>query len=269
MNQSARGSKKASSNGQNLVTILFVLGIIGWGFFAIDRLTESDKGPKSNKIQGRALGQEAGWKKTVRDWLTKKLSTEGAEREAEGQSVSRNIPMEAEPKGLKRQELQEEEPLLTAEKDVETGVATAAEESTPAVFLFYKLNTKGNPVLSQVKRENLENGDLKTLVTQLIKGPTLREQDKDYIDSFIRKPRILGAGIEGRCAWVNFDTSFGAGVSYQTLRFQIQQLFRNLEAWKGVHCMELRVRGQYNPHLGSDGLYFPKRIDAAWLKENL
>ena len=124
-------------------------------------------------------------------------------------------------------------------------------------------------MLSQVKREVADGADLKTMVTQLIKGPTMREQDKDYIDSFIRKPRILGAGVEGRCGYVNFDASFGAGVSYQTLRFQIQQLFRNMEAWRGVHCLELRVRGQYSPHLGSDGLYFPKRIDAAWLQENL
>ncbi len=269
MNRSARGSKKSSSNGQNLVTILFVLGIIGWGFFAIDRLTESEQGPKANKIQGRALGQEAGWKKTVRDWLTKKLSSEGV-KGGEGQSVSRNIPLEPEPKGLKRQELQEEEPALVAEKEEPLAASAAPEEeSNPAVFLFYKLNAKGNPVLSQVKRDLGEKTDLKTMVSQLIKGPTMREQDKDYIDSFIRKPRILGAGVEGRCAFVNFDSTFGAGVSYQTLRFQIQQLYRNMEAWKGVHCLELKVRGQYSPHLGSDGLYFPKRIDSAWLKENL
>lgn len=264
MSRGGKSSKKASSNGQNLVTILFVLGIIGWGFFAIDRLTESEHSTKSNKVQGRALGHEAGWKKSVRDWLTKKLSSEGGGKEVEGQAVSRNIPIEPEPKGLKRQDLQEE-----PQREDEAAAPVVAEEGNPTVFLLYKLNAKGNPVLSQVKREVADGADLKTMVTQLIKGPTMREQDKDYIDSFIRKPRILGAGVEGRCGYVNFDSSFGAGVSYQTLRFQIQQLFRNMESWRGVHCLELRVRGQYSPHLGSDGLYFPKRIDAAWLQENL
>lgn len=253
-----------------MVTILFVLGIIGWGFFAIDRLTDTDRGVKSAKVQGRALGQEAGWKKTVRDWLTKKLSSEGAGKDTETQSVSRNIPLEPEPKGLKRQDLVEEPVDLPAA--AETGIAEKPEsgETTPVTFLFYKLNTKGNPVLSRVRRDLAEDkSDLKSMVAQLIKGPTIGEQDKDYIDSFIRKPRILGAGVEDSCGFVNFDSSFGAGVSYQTLRFQIQQIFRNMEAWKGVHCLELRVRGRHSSHLGSDGLYLPKRIDAAWLKENL
>ena len=100
MSRGGKSSKKASSNGQNLVTILFVLGIIGWGFFAIDRLTESEHSTKSNKVQGRALGHEAGWKKSVRDWLTKKLSSEGGGKEVEGQAVSRNIPIEPEPRDL-------------------------------------------------------------------------------------------------------------------------------------------------------------------------
>ena len=256
-----------------MVTILFVLGIIGWGFFAIDRLTDNDRGVKSTKVQGRALGQEAGWKKTARDWLTRKLSSDGGGKDNEAQSVSRNIPLEPEPKGLKRQDFVEE-PIDAPVAEEAAAAAAAAKpetgETTPVTFLFYKLNTKGNPVLSRVRRDLAEDkSDLKSMISQLIKGPTIGEQDKDYIDSFIRKPRILGAGVESGCGFVNFDSSFGAGVSYQTLRFQIQQIFRNMEAWKGVHCLELRVRGKHSSHLGSDGLYLPKRIDAAWLKENL
>lgn len=266
MNRSARGSKKTTSNGQNLVTILFVLGIIGWGFFAIDRLTEASEGPKPGKIQGRALGQEAGWKKTARDWLTKKLSSDTPETARAGEhSVSRNIPLEAEPKGLRREDIQEDTGEMEAVPE-----KVAAAEGNPTEFLFYKLNSRGQPVLSRVSRETATGkGDLKSMVSKLIKGPTLGEQDKDYIDSFIRKPKILGAGVEGRCAFVNFDKSFGAGASYQTLRFQVQQVFRNMELWTGAKCLELRVGGQHSTHLGGDGLYLPKRIDAAWLKENL
>jgi hypothetical protein len=75
--------------------------------------------------------------------------------------------------------------------------------------------------------------------------------------------------MEGHCAVVNFDKNFGAGVSYQTLKFQIRQIYRNVELWHHATCLELKIGGKYTPYLGTDGLFFPKRIDSAWLRQNL
>lgn len=267
MSRGRNGGKSTGTN-QNLVTILFVLGIIGWGFFAIDRLTETEGSPRGVRSQGRALGQEAGWKKTARDWLNKKLSSSTDKRPAPDGSVSRNIPQEdlvpvmPEPKGLK---MDREDEAPGSEKRIEIGDSVT--DST--VFLFYRLNSKGQPVLARLQRPPGEDLDLKSRVGELIKGPSIAEQDKDFIDSFVRKPRILGARMDGTCAVINFDQNFGAGVSYQTLRFQVQQIFRNIALWENATCLELKVGGKYSPHLGSDGLFFPKRIDAAWLKQNL
>lgn len=265
---SRKGTRKAAADSQNLVTILFVLGVVGWGFFAIDRLTDTENSRKSSKVQGRASGQEAGWKKSARDWLTKKLSPEApAPQDAESASVSRNvpqgeIPLLPEPGGLRRaQALPDEEETLTQKHEVEA--------IDSADFYFYRLNDKGQPVLAKVTRSLAEGKtDPRSMLGVLIKGPSSAETDRDFIDSFVRKPRVLSVSRSGQCSLVDFDANFGAGVSYQTLRFQIEQIYRNLKQWTGSKCLELKVRGQYSPHLGSDGIFFPRRIDERWLREN-
>lgn len=265
---SRNGRKPAGGDGQNLVTILFVLGVIGWGFFAIDRLTEPASPQKVSKVQGRATGQESGWRKTARDWLSQKIGTSGsAVKPAEKSRVSRNVaadevPMVAEPGNLKAELSEEAGETLTERRD-----ETIAAESA-AKFYFYRLNQKGQPVLARLSRPSAA-GDLKGRLNELIRGPSGAEQDKDFIDSFIRKPRVLSASVQGKCTVVDFDVNFGSGVSYQTLRLQIQQLYRNTQMWQGTECLEIKLRGKYSPHLGTDGLYFPRRIDAAWLRQNL
>ena len=267
---SRSGKKTAGGDGQNLVTILFVLGIIGWGFFAIDRLTEPATTQKSTKIQGRTGGSESGWKKTARDWLTQKIGSGRAEvkPDAKRSSISRNVasdevPMVSEPGGLKAELAEETGPTLVEgrEEIIDTAIS--------GKFYFYRLNSNGQPVLRQITRPVSGSGDLKARLNDLIKGPSVAEQEKDYIDSFVRKPRILGVSVQGKCGIINFDANFGSGVSYPTLRFQIQQIYRNLALWKGTDCLEIKIQGKYRPHLGTDGLFFPRRIDSAWLKQNL
>ncbi|MFO1479726.1 MAG: hypothetical protein U1F40_05960 [Turneriella sp.] len=265
-----RSGKKSSGDGQSLVTILFVLGVIGWGFFAIDRLTDSDSGTKSPRIQGRASGQESGWKKGMRDWLSRSLNSKEPVSTARAESVSRNvganeIPLVPDPKGL-RVDSGEQRELLT-ERDP---IPDAEDVGRELPVYLYRLNSRGQPVLSQVRRRLANaDADLAHRLALVIRGPSAAEADKDYIDSFIRKPRILGASMHDGCAVVDFDTNFGAGVSHQTLKFQIRQLFRNVQAWTKLPCLELTVRGKYQPHLGTDGIYFPRRLDAQWLAENL
>lgn len=257
-------SGRKNSEGQGLVTILFVLGVIGWGFFAIDRLTDSDKGQRAPKIQGRASGQEAGWKKSMRDWFTRSFGAQEQNR-VSTESVSRNvgeIPLLPEPEGLKPDN---EHELLTGR-----GIGPKVEQSGQEVpVYFYRLNSRGQPVLSEVRRQwSAGKSDLLERLRLVIRGPSSAEVEKDYIDSFIRKPRILSASLRDGCALVDFDSNFGAGVSHQTLKFQIRQLFRNIQAWTGDSCLELTIRGKYQSHLGSDGMYFPRRIDARWVTEN-
>jgi len=263
------GRKPAGGDGQNLVTILFVLGVIGWGFFAIDRLTEPATQQKTSKVQGRATGQESGWRKTAREWLSQKIGSNGAPAKIQEKTrVSRNVaadevPMVAEPGNLKAELAEEAGETLTASPEAPVQLETTGK------FYFYRLNAKGQPVLAKLERPTAAAGNLKARLNELIRGPSGAEQDKDFIDSFIRKPRVLGAIVKGRCTAVDFDANFGSGVSYQTLRLQIQQLYKNTQAWQGTDCLEITLRGKYSPHLGTDGLYFPRRIDAAWLKENL
>jgi hypothetical protein len=267
-----RAGKKRSGDGQSLVTILFVLGVIGWGFFAIDRLTDSDSGAKSPRIQGRASGQESGWKKGMRDWLARSLHSQEPSATARAESVSRNvganeIPLVPDPKGLKVDSAEQGGGELLTERDPIPEVEEIGRELP--VYL-YRLNSRGQPVLSQVRRRLANaDADLAHRLALVIRGPSAAEADKDYIDSFIRKPHILGASMHNGCAVVDFDSNFGAGVSHQTLKFQIRQLFRNVQAWTKASCLELTVRGKYQPHLGTDGIYFPRRIDAQWLAENL
>ncbi|HRP69741.1 MAG TPA: hypothetical protein PLY93_09450 [Turneriella sp.] len=269
MAKGARGSKNNGADGQHLITILFVLGVIGWGFFAIDRLTDPEEtsriGVNSASARGHSVDNSS-WRKNLRAWLSKKLSVEKQTVVSKPQRVSLNIPLEQEPQNLTREDLEE---TLTQVDIKEEPLAEKPSQNEVSV-LFYRLDKKGQPTLSMVKRAiDAEKRSLRSMLTLLIKGPTLNEQDRDYIDSFIRKPRVLSAGVHRECVYIDFDKNFGSGVSYQTMRFQIQQLFTNATVWTKTSCLELRVQGKYTPHLGSDGLFFPKRIDAVWLKENL
>jgi spore germination protein GerM len=269
------GTRKSNNDGQSLVTILFALGIIGWGFFAIDRLTEDGADPKSSRIKGHVAGRTSGWKRDVRDWLNSKLGSDSSpEATLRKQTVHRNlpeselggIPVLPEPEGL------EAESLLGAAEQIPTDGQHDADDKSgeKTAMLFYRLNKKGQPVLTRVKRKlAAANSGLDQMLESLIKGPTPPEIDRDFIDSFIRKPRVRSVAISGRCAVVDFDKNFGAGVSYQTMRFQVQQIFQNLHLWKRISCLEIKINGRHNPHMGSDGLYFPKRIDAVWLSKNV
>lgn len=266
-----RSGKRSSTDGQGLVTILFVLGVIGWGFFAIDRLTDSDSTTRSPRIQGRASGQEAGWKKTARDWLARSLNSRQSPTSGQAESISRNvgpneIPLVPDPRGLKVDTGEQKGGELLTERDP---MPEAEDIGRDLPVYLYRLNSRGKPVLAQVRRRLASaDADLAHRLALVIRGPTAAEADKDFIDSFIRKPRILGASMHDGCAVVDFDNNFGAGVSHQTLKFQIRQIFRNVQAWTKAPCLELTVRGKYQPHLGSDGIYFPRRIDARWLAEN-
>lgn len=265
------GKKSPVSDGQNLVTILFVLGVTGWGFFAIDRLTDSSLPQKTARIQGRALGHESSWRKSAYDWLTKKLAAEPSQKKIVSERVSSNvasegIPLLPDPKGLKADAVESLETLT--EPVMEQHGETEADVREIPVLL-YRLNSKGKPVLSQVRRK-LSDSDatLTARLNAVIRGPNSRETNRDFIDSFVRKPKILHAAVKGLCTHINFDSNFGAGVSHQTLKYQIRQLYQNSELWTRKSCLEITVRGKYQSHLGSDGIYFPQRLDARWLAEN-
>lgn len=258
MGQGRRSGKTSSSEGKNLVTILFVLGVIGWGFFAIDRLTETDSGGRTRAMQGRASGQEAGWKKDLRDWLNRKLAaapvnetrrTNETIRNTSAEATSTDVPLLAEPSGLIRESLGDE-------------------KSDGGVYL-YRLNSKGKPVLTRVKRERPhEVGNLASYLNEVIRGPSEAELELDFVDSFIHKPKILRVKTEGSCVIIDFDRKFGAGVSHQTLRYQLRQIFKNIQQVKQVDCMQILISGKHQEHLGTDGIYVPERIDGAWFKEN-
>ncbi|MCX7633880.1 MAG: hypothetical protein N2Z22_11170 [Turneriella sp.] len=241
-----------------MITFLFVIGVIGWGFFAIDRLTEPGANYARSRMQGRAAGQEASWKKTIREWLSQSLDTENTKKPATTERVTRNtgtIPLLPELQGL-RPELEESLPIM------EDPLLKSGEDQ----LLLYKLNSRGQPTLAKVRRD-LAGKDLAARLNLVIRGPTQKELDTDYIDSFIRKPRVLRVEQKAGCMVVDMDENFGAGVSHQTLRFQIRQIFSNLQLWANCECLRLTVHGRYRRHLGSDGLYIPPAIDHRWLQD--
>jgi len=252
-----RAAKKQSSDSSSLVTILFVLGIIGWGFFAIDRLTESDQAAPRGSIKGRATGQDAGWRRDVRNWLTRRISsTPDSKRPVQGESLS-NVPQV------------DRGALATDEVPVLSEPSGLKAEGSNSIYL-YKLNSKGQPVLAKVERQSLAQSEsLREYIESVIRGPTESEVEKDFIDSFIRKPKILSAKLADTCVLINFDNKFGAGVSHQVLRYQIKQIFRNIRQIQQVDCLKILVSGKHQAHLGADGLAIPERIDSAWLNQNL
>ena len=267
----AQAKKKQETN--RLVTVLFAVGAIGWLFFAYDRLTESKNPPRTQAPTKLAKSSDNSWKRDLKDWLIEKLSE--TDRRDSGPKSSRmsNIPRSAELPILPEPEALKEERSSNGESLVRSEIPELTREiegnATSMPFYFFRLDQKGLPRLTKLVRQ-VDSGRANQidLLKQLVAGPTSREQENDFIDSFVSKPKVLSATVEDQCAILNFNEKFGAGVSFQTLKFQLRQLYKNVESWYKVDCMKIRIKGKSVSTLGSDGLMIPSVITASWIAAN-
>lgn len=249
----ARKPVKSAANDRSLVPILFTIGVIGWGFFAIDRLLS----PEMKRIQNNggpkiesAKDTENSWSSWLLDYIESKSSKNKKVND------TRNVPSRFE-------QSQPENNMPILGDDPITGFSMEAQQQLQKnVYIYlYALDREGNPVLKRLTRRVSSEDQMGSALQEVINGPTSAEEQKDFIDSFPAKPMILNVEKIRETLVLDLDDQFGVGVSFQSLRFQLQQLWKTASQFSGVKSLKIRINGREVKHLGGDGTPLPSLIN--------
>ncbi len=254
-----------------LVPVLFTIGIIGWGFFAIDRLTSSQIQNKIslknnfNNISKQKVKKTDSFLQTIKDWIITQL-IESKKVTPINSSLSKNntIPVLLED-DLNLNKI--DDPQINEKKKI-----GLSQQSKQAKVYFYK-NTSSGLKLRSVNREiqfkesdNIE----KATFNQLFLGPTGQERIKNFLDSFPGKPEVLSVKRNGKIMIINFKKLFGYGLSQQMVKSQLKQLFITAKQFHGISKIKLLLRNKPFKKLGGDSLLIPDVIDeTSWLLTSL
>ncbi len=272
----------SKSSERNIIPLIFTIGIISWGFFAIARMTDSSseiiprRGSKAERT-------ETGTLTALKLWLLDKITkNDKTEKEIKMKTLApiqtaiaarpddlpvvddplAGIPLSAQLPETEAHQAAGKDELPTLESLPERPVSP----SSAKVYL-YALDKNGSPRLKSVRRE-ISGGDVRLLALQAsIKGPTAAEEMRDFIDSFPAKPKIISLQQKDDTLIINFSDNFGVGVSHSTLKFQIQQLLHTAKQFEGINAISIRINGKASRHLGGDGIAVPDRIDLASLNK--
>lgn len=228
----AMARKPAGKSGSTSpVVIIFTIGVVGWGFFAIDRLTSPPVGvvnAHNAAVTGAEQKPEPGKSKSIKKWILEWLQPE----------------LEAPQKARARQK--------------------GSESLTAQVKLYmYRMDQRGDTHLVPVARKiDQFSGDdpLKKLFSLVIAGPTDREIKQDFLDSFPDKPRIRSVRKKGEIIEIDFEEGFGHGISFEMVQLQIRQLLKTAKALPGIRKLRILINGNVARQLGGDGLTLPETI---------
>ena len=245
--------RKIRKKENRTIPILFTLGVISWGFFAIDRLTSpKDIGGHLEKKFHNLEKKETSMKQTsamqeVIGWLHTKLS----ELDRINQKTSINLKnsneiVEAKPK------------FIPKDKKV--------------TLYFYKAGSARldlHAVERVLSSKDIEQ-DKYTAIDLLVKGPTAQEKIMNYLDSFPEKPKLLSVKKNGSILIINFNSGFAKNLSHQMIRHQLKQLLKTAKQFPGISDIELQIKSKRIKTLGAEQLALPEKInERSWLFDQL
>ncbi len=244
--------------------MLFTIGVIGWGFFAIDRLTSSqlddavDIKKNFHNVPGtlaRTNESSNSFFQEMKDWVLMKL-------------------IQVRSENLKRDDLPVlPEASLNFEEVKDTKLKTKSNKlGRPnlirAKLYFYKSYASGMrlyPVERQIFPRDSENIET-TVFRELLAGPNGNERMNNFLDSFPQKTKILSVKRNANVIIIDFKDSFSSDLSHQMVKSQLRQLLKTAKEFKGVSKIKLMANNKPLQKLGSDGLILPKLIDEnSWL----
>lgn len=242
----ARSARRNQKNDKSLVPILFTIGVIGWGFFAIDRILAPpvDLSEKKN-VKSQKYDAPNGFKA----WLLKIIESKSDSKI----TATRNIPREVI--SPSRLEVLPEDPIA------DFGLKAERQKIQQVKIFLYALDKNGDLTLKTLNREVPFEDVVGSALQEVINGPTSNEERKNIIDSFPAKPMILGIQKNQKTLVLNLDDQFGVGISFQSLKLQLKQLWKTASQF-GIEALKIRINGQDVKHLGGDGAPLPSVITA-------
>ena len=257
---------KKNTRKDSLIPILFTLGVIGWGFFAIDRLT-TEKNPESVLLNDKKTERNArasskknsssNWKASVLKWLNDSLASTDNREALKNVSTQRSTQAGADAS---------KDRLPIINEDMKLQPVNEEMSLTSLKLYFYEIKNGNNVVLKSVKRPVQKRPLLRTAkmaIELLVKGPIGSEQLRDFTDSFPNKPVLISINLKDSNLVLNFDEKFGQGISFQMLRYQISQLLFTAKQFPGIKSITILIRNKQIKHLGGDGLSIPPVINSS------
>ncbi len=251
-----RTRKKKQSQ---VIPILFTLGIIGWGFFAIDRLTGQKNQDKTGQIKfsnlKKAKNQDS-WLKNIKEWIAEqmdKLEEKKTVKDEKSSDQSTVVSKTYQPNTDLKQK------IYSSNENI----------NSKSVDLYFYKSSSSRFDLKKVKRKvgNISSQDLShSAIHALIKGPTAKEKlQEDLLDSFPAKPKLLQVKRENDALILNFGESFAQNISHQMIKHQLKQLLKTAKQFKGVNKIQIRIKNQIVSQLGNDGIMIPAYIqEGSW-----
>lgn len=253
MARSSSRKKKTS-----IIPVLLTLGIIGWGFFAIDRLISKED--SFDEIQSNNVSKKKQYKPNSlrHSFLSSINGVLGDEKTKPKLKEKPKAKTETKSLDTTKTRINNEVEIET-EKDR----ITNNENLSRVKLYFYQLNGDKAPILrSSYRKINKENQirQISKALRLLIQGPIGSELLKDYANSFTNKPRLLSIRKEASNLALNFNSWFGQGVSFQMQKLQIKQLVYTATSFSGISSITLKINNRAIKSIGGDGLLLPNRI---------
>ena len=243
-----RSPKRNSAKKSSIIPVIFTLGIIGWGFFVLDRVIPNNDKKQTNKdtffnkkSQGKTKTQE-GWKQTLSSWVGNIFGTQDSHLK----------------KKNKRNEAQKIN-VLEVKKDSHIGKKIEANEVVVKLYA-YKETNNGLRLVT-IKRKIEANSKLSLIKRSLQAVINIGSLDSIYLNSFPLVPRVISVTIDESTLIIDFNSKFGKGVSLQLLRFQLKQLVKTAVQFSQVKNIHLKINGRSIKYLGGDGIILPKKIN--------
>ena len=245
------GSRKKKTS---IIPVLLTLGIIGWGFFAIDRLIikgDSFDEVQSNNVSRKKQDKPNSLRHSFLSWVNGVLGEKTKPKERPKAKTEAKLLDTAKTK------------VNEVEIDIEKDRVTNNENLSRIKLYFYQLNGDKAPILrSSYRKINKENQirQISKALRLLIQGPIGSELLKDYANSFTNKPRLLSIHKEASNLALNFNSRFGQGISFQMQELQIKQLVYTATSFSGISSITLKINNRAIKSIGGDGLLLPNRI---------
>lgn len=263
-------ASRVPKKNQSMVPILFTLGVIGWGFFVIDRITRPPlprKHPVEKKMHNVPASTNNSWKDSLLS-IVDRFDKEKEQQQQNQKSLSvidedgssfiqKYSPLKEKTKTAPPQAEQKIEPKLSIQSDPID--RSAQNENQTARVYFFQFGEGELPHLSFVKR-NFSNDDLMTNVFRaVVQGPLEHERDI-FVDSFPIKPRLHSVTILDDVLILDFNEDFGRSVSLPMLILQFEQLLKTAEQFKSYN-IRITINGEQKSYIGGDGLSLPYVIN--------
>jgi len=218
--------------------LIFTLGVLGWGFFAIDRLIDKNQQENFHNLNinqkiKKKTNQEWSIRKKIADWL---INNQGSSHKKK--KIAKIVKIQ-----------QEDKKIVT-------------DYNNKAHLYFYLIDANENLHLKKYKiklTEKLNSEEiLSIIIKKIISGHSIK--NNNIIDSFPIKPRLLSASIKNNVAELNFNDDFGKGVSFQTLKYQIKQILKTASGIQDINSIRILINNKRVNHIGGDGLILPSLI---------